>query len=394
MSKCLLSVVTGNTPGVRGAAVDQVLTLAPDAVVLAVSIEARGKGHPAVQRCLSGAGAALPGGVLQGATGDPVVIVRQDLRSLCRSPGVAHVVLALPGDVDVLPFLVELWRPRVGSGSLGEYFDTAPVVVGIDTDLFMTDIGCVHRTERLWSGGDQGESVTPAEAVVRQVEAADVLILSPAADRSHDQGRAELIGQLNGRALLLAPSGPEGVAQELPVPLAHSLPKGADEDWGFRLEPVALVPPRRSDNHEVLSLRWRARRPLHPGRLADELGVVMPGVVRGRGHLWLCSRPDAIVTWRSAGAHLELREADRWLEEGDAGAWQTASPQRRTLASWFWHDYYGERRNEITLTGIGLDEQAVRRALDRALLTDLELSLGRRGWASIPDPLLGDVGRR
>ncbi|MFF7880880.1 hypothetical protein ACFZDJ_25145 [Streptomyces sp. NPDC007896] len=52
----------------------------------------------------------------------------------------------------------------MGSGSLGEYYDPAPVVVGIDTESFMADIGCVHRTERLWSGGDQGESVTHAEA--------------------------------------------------------------------------------------------------------------------------------------------------------------------------------------------------------------------------------------
>jgi hypothetical protein len=98
------------------------------------------------------------------------------------------------------------------------------------------------------------------------------------------------------------------------------------------------------------------------------------------------------VTWRSAGAYLELREADRWLDEDPRG-WQAASPQRRTLASWFWHDYYGERRNEITLTGVGLDQETVCSTLDRALLTDVELSLGWQSWTSIPDPLLGDVDR-
>ncbi|MEU3404964.1 GTP-binding protein [Streptomyces sp. NPDC006670] len=112
-------------------------------------------------------------------------------------------------------------------------------------------------------------------------------------------------------------------------------------------------------------------------------------MARSRGHLWLASRPDAVVTWRSAGAHLELRVADSWLESADATAWKAASPQRRTLASWFWHDYYGERRNEIVFTGIHLDEQRVRSALDEALLTDAELSRGRDGWTAIPDPLLG-----
>ncbi|CAM5561990.1 hypothetical protein SALBM311S_01322 [Streptomyces alboniger] len=142
---------------------DRLLTLAPGAVVLTVSIQARGKGHPTVQPCLFGTGTALPRRALQGATGDPVVILRQNLLSLRRSTGVAQDVLALPDGVDVLPFLAELWPPRVGSGSLGEYYDPAPVVVGIDTESFMAEIGCVHRTERLRSRGEQGESVTHAE---------------------------------------------------------------------------------------------------------------------------------------------------------------------------------------------------------------------------------------
>ncbi|MFD9334978.1 GTP-binding protein [Streptomyces sp. NPDC060028] len=73
----------------------------------------------------------------------------------------------------------------------------------------------------------------------------------------------------------------------------------------------------------------------------------------------------------------------------DCTAWEAASPQRRTLASWFWHDYYGERRNEIVFTGIDLNEQRVRSALDEALLTDTELSRGQEYWTAAPDPLLG-----
>lgn len=131
---------------------------------------------------------------------------------------------------------------------------------------------------------------------------------------------------------------------------------------------------------------WRARRPLHPGRLADALPTAMRGVIRGRGHLWLCSRPDSVVTWRSAGAHLELREADRWLEPADTRAWQAASPQRRALASWFWDDYYGERRNEITLTGTSLDGPAIRSALDAALLTERRAVPGPGGLDYGPGP--------
>ncbi|WP_330479013.1 transposase [Streptomyces platensis] len=59
---------------------------------------------------------------------------------------------------------------------------------------------------------------------------------------------------------------------------------------------VAPVPARRPGTDlSVTSVAWRARRPLHPQRLADTLPTVMAGVLRGRGHLWLSSRPRASI---------------------------------------------------------------------------------------------------
>ncbi|WP_426544431.1 GTP-binding protein [Streptomyces sp. UG1] len=388
-------MVVGNTPDVRGSAVEELLRLSPRAVLLAVSIENQRTGYPVVQRFLSSVDASVRE-ASWGATGDPVVILRQDLMSLRRSSGPVHVVLALPGDVDVLPFLVELWRARVASGSLGDYYESAPVVVGVEPSSFMVDVGCVHRAVRLWTGRERGEALSPAEAAVRQVEAADVLLVRAPVGSVGEQASAAaaLASQLNPRGRLITPSGSDGGWSELPASLVRAAPPGAEDEWQARLEPVTVPRKRYSAVSGVETVLWRSRRPLHSGRLADALPVVMRGVVRGRGHLWLCSCPDSVVTWRSAGAHVELRVADRWLEPADSRAWEAASPQRRTLASWYWDDYYGERRNEINLTGTGLDGPAIRFALDAALLTDAELSLGQEGWTAVPDPLLGSAGTR
>ncbi|WP_234326505.1 GTP-binding protein [Streptomyces sp. NRRL S-337] len=324
------------------------------------------------------------------ATGDPAVILRQDLLSLRRTAGQLHVILALPAELDILPLLCELWRTPIGSSSLGDHYDPASLLVGVDSASFMADIGCVHRAVHLWGEGGQSGPVTPAEVAARQVEAADALIVPAPVhqDSRRAEGAAALAGHLNGQALLLTSSNSGGAAVELPPSLIQPAPRGATEEWRARLEPMSVPRPRRGTQHGVESVLWRARRPLHPERLADALATVMCGVVRSRGHLWLSSRPDSVVTWRSAGPHLELREADSWLETDDLHAWKAASPQRRTLASWFWHAYYGERRNEITFTGTHLSEQRIRSALGAALLTDAELSQGRDTWASMPDPLL------
>ncbi|MEU8918783.1 GTP-binding protein [Streptomyces nigrescens] len=376
MPKGLLSVVVGNTPDARGAVVNHAMRLSPRAVVLAVSIQnTPDEEYPTVQRFVSGDDPRLRDTAPLSATGDPAVILRQDLLSLKRAAGQPHIALALPTELDVLPFLVELWRKRIGSSSLEDHYEPAPILVGVDPESFMADIGCVHRTVRLWNGSARSDPLTPAEIAARQIEAADALVFPvPATSNGHRaDGVAALASQLNSDALLVRPTGLDEAEMELPPSLIQPAARGIGDEWRAQLEPVTVPRSRRGCDHGVNSVLWRARRPLHPERLADALGTVMCGVVRSRGHLWLCSRPDSVVTWCSAGPHLELREAGSWLEAGARHAWDAVSPQRRTLASWFWHDYYGERRNEITFTGIDLDAQRIRSTL-----------------AATPDPLLSD----
>ncbi|MDT0382291.1 GTP-binding protein [Streptomyces sp. DSM 42041] len=381
--------MTGNSPQIRGEVVDRLQQTAPGVVVLSVSLESTGSGHPVVQRLstFTAPRTSAPGS--RGATGDPTIVLRQDLLALRRDADARHVALTLPGDVDLRPFLAELWRPRLGCDSLGDHYDAAPVLVGIDPDAFLSDLGRPREVRRLWHGRDRGEAVTCAEAAARQVEAADCLIL-PSAPHGRGSDRSErvaaLVGHLNPDAHLIG-----GVPHDA-LPATASAPRPPDMPIWDEPETVSVPRARRGSRDGVDGVLWRARRPLHPGRLSEALPTVMAGVLRSRGHLWLAGRPDSVITWRSAGSHLELREADDWLDSGDATAWRTASPSRRTLASWFWHDYYGERRNEVTFTGVGLDADRLRGALDAALLTDAELVGGRDAWAAIPDPLLSASG--
>ncbi|MGW7639875.1 GTP-binding protein [Streptomyces decoyicus] len=351
MPKGLLSTVVGNTPAARGLAVDTLVGAAPRAVVLAVSIHCRDAGCPVVQRFITGPGVpqSVSQPMAQVATGDPVVILRQDLLAIRRTARPPHLVLALPGELDLLPFLVELRRPRIGASALGDHYVPAPVVAGLDPAALLAELGCVHRAACLWDGTAQTSPLTPAEIAARRMEAAHgVIVPAPPSptDRRTD-GVAALAHHLNPSATLVQIAQQPPTAAELPPPLLRPVPD-ALEEWRARLEPVTVAPSR-------------------------------PGTT-----------PAAVVTWRSAGPHMELHEADRWLEPGDESAWRGASPQRRTLASWFWHDYDGECRNTLTFTGADLDRDRLCSALDAALLDDRELSLGRDGWAAFPDPLLGD----
>ncbi|MBT2544162.1 cobalamin biosynthesis protein CobW [Streptomyces sp. ISL-44] len=250
----------------------------------------------------------------------------------------------------------------------------------------MKDVTDVRRAERLWEGAEQSDPFTAAEAAVRQIEAADTILMATAAldDSRTGEGAGVVVRHLN-------PSAHVAELRQLPASETaltdRRSPKLAREAWASSLEAATPLPSPPDSHPAVSSLIWHARRPLHPGQLAEGLGDVMFGVLRSRGHLWLANRPDAVINWRSAGPHLDIHKTDRWLEESDARAWQAASTQRRTLACWFWDDYYGERRSEIRFTGPGIDVERITGALDAALVTDAELSLGRVRWSEWADPL-------
>ncbi|MFJ3933964.1 GTP-binding protein [Streptomyces sp. NPDC090029] len=384
-------MVVGNTPGVRGELVAQLQRTHPESLALSVSVRESTSGHyPVVQRMMTTADGRPTAAATMGATGDPAIILRQDLISLHRARKSVHVILALPEHLDPLPFLLDLWRSRVGADNLEDHYDAALVVAGITASTLLTDITCVHQAFRVWSGGGHREPLTPAEIAARQVEAADAVVLAGPSTEDGAQEAAALLRHLNPRAgmvtldRVIARQPASG--RVLARPQAHA-PMRAQ--WEARLEPTSSPYAAPDPGLNVSTVVWRARRPLHPERLADALGEVMLGVLRSRGHLWLASRPDAVVTWRSAGGHLELIEADRWLEAHASPAWEAASPQRRTLACWFWDDQYGERRNEIVFTGTSLDADRITGALDGALLDEAEVALDRESWSHWHDPLLG-----
>ncbi|MCQ1581495.1 GTP-binding protein [Streptomyces parvus] len=220
-----------------------------------------------------------------------MVILRQDLISLRRARKHVQVVLALPEHLDLLPCLLARAAPGGAADSLQDYYDAAPVLVGVAPSALLADIACVHRSVRV-CGGDRSEQLAPAEIVARQVEAADALVLAgPFPDAGQEgQDIAVLLRHLNLRARLVtlgrvaARQPASGRVFTRPQPSAPMY-----ERWEFRSEPVCSprLPPE--PGHVVSTLVWNARGPLHPERLRDALAQVMPGVLRNRGQLWLAS---------------------------------------------------------------------------------------------------------
>ncbi len=221
---------------------------------------------------------------------------------------------------------------------------------------------------------------TIGDLVGRQIEQADAVLLDgqPEGD---DEWEAEQLRVLLHR---IAPWADHRRPEDpWPSPLTARGEPIAAVTRGLRGYAVGVHEPMPS--HGVASCVFHARRPFHPERLHEALDKVTAGVLRSRGHFWLASRPDLVMTWESAGG-LTLGPHSGWLACLPAEHWDDVDAERRLAAALDWDPYYDDRHHHLAFVGIDIDPVRIHRTLDRCLLTDDELSQGEQSWRRLPDP--------
>lgn len=270
-----------------------------------------------------------------------------------------------------------------GQNTLADVLDIEAVIAVLDTATWLSDAtGTVELTERgLASTADDDRTL--AQVAVGQAEFADALILAGV------PRNAWTVARTNAVLDRLCPTAPRTRVEVLdPAALLARIP--ADARRGRINDPHGPVlcgePPVEADCGAALTV-FTARRPFHPERLHTALDVLLDGVVRVRGRLWVASQPDYALWLESAGGGLEVYHAGPWLAALDQSLWDSVSAERRALAALRWDPYYGDRDQELTVLTHQADPAEITRALEVALLTDDELAEGWQAWREFPDPL-------
>lgn len=278
-----------------------------------------------------------------------------------------------------------------GRGPVTDIVDLRGVVTVLDVASWLADAGSDDEVVERGLAPLPDDERTIAQLVVAQAEFADLLVLA---------GEAEpwLLGRTEAVLARLAPRAPRLAAGHLapsrstgtrldPVELLEELPAGARR--GRPDAPHAALlsgqPPLEADG-DVRLFTFGARRPFHPERLHHAIDVLLDGVVRTRGRIWLATRPEACLWLESAGGGLQVGYVGDWLAAGEDAAWDSADPERRASAALRWHPRWGDRVQELAVLADGADPDEVDAALREALLTDSELAAGETVWAGFPDP--------
>jgi G3E family GTPase len=312
---------------------------------------------------------------LELAHGCVACTIRNDLlvflRKLHRRDDVERIIVHLAPWLEPEPicWAINYVRVRVGPG----YAD-GPAARDVMIAGVVTYVGTSDWLTQALGDDELSDGRTVAQVVVGQAEFADLVVL----DRPEPVTLA-VLRRLAPRARIT--TGLDRVELALMHLESDSRRGRSDHPHGPLL---AGLPPLTSDG-AVRIVEFSARRPFHPERLHAAVDLLLEGVVRARGRLWLANRDDQVMWLESTGGGLRVASAGKWLAAMSATEVACVDPERRAFADLMWEYRFGDRHTSMTVLVCGANPADIVDALHSALLTDDEMACPQ-SWNRYDDP--------
>ncbi|OBH00597.1 ribosome hibernation factor-recruiting GTPase MRF [Mycobacterium sp. E3247] len=293
------------------------------------------------------------------------------LRQLSRRDDVDRIVVHLAPWLEPEPICAAIGHvgvrvaPGYVDGPAALDVSIAAVVTCVDTSVWLNQ---ALGDEEL----DDGR--TQAQVVVAQAEFADAVVLN-----RPDPFVAAVLRRLAPRARVRV--GADGIEMTLRNLYCDARQGRTDDPHG----PLLLGQPPLDSRGPIKLVEFNARRPFHPWRLHACLDLLLDGVIRSRGRLWLASQPDEAMWLQSAGGGLRSGSAGKWVAAMTDAERAGIDPERHAFAQLRWDDLYGDRHTAMTILVCGARATEIAAALDGALLTDDELR-SPQDWPRYDDP--------
>ena len=308
----------------------------------------------------------------------------EEVATLARAGRFDYLLIESTGISEPLPVAQTFTFETEDGSSLSSLARLDTMVTVVDAQAFPAQLS---KAPSLGSRGlavSEEDDRTLATLHTEQVEFADVIVINKT-DLVSEEGLREVEATLRainpGARLLHSERGR--------VPLSEVLGTGLFDMEAAERRPAWIQElmgnhTPETEAYGITSFVYRERDPFHPERLARWLASPWPGVVRAKGWFWVASRPNHTAAFQLAGGTRDTGVAGLW--------WAAVPPERRPqdpalkahLES-IWHPLYGDRRQEIVIIGVDLDEDALRAAFDDCLLTEAELAHPSQ-WAALPHP--------
>ncbi len=309
----------------------------------------------------------------------------QEVAKLAREGRFDALLIESTGIAEPMPVAATFDFRTEDGFSLSDIARLDTMVTVVDAAAFLADYASADSLRARGQATGDDDTRLLVDLLVEQVEFADVIVVNKA-----DRVTPDELGRLAGILATFNPRAEIVASIQGQVPLRHVLDTGRFDfasasqaaGWAQALSGHHLP---ESEEFGITSFVWRARRPLHPARFKRLIESPLPGVIRAKGFFWLATRMPWAGSWQLAGAVGRHEAAGFWWAAQPEERWPEDPDWRRGVMA-NWQEPFGDRRQEIVFIGIGMDEAALRRALDACLLTDAEMRGGPKAWGRFADP--------
>ena len=320
--------------------------------------------------------------------------LREDLlievRRLADEGRFDYLVIESTGISEPLPVAATFAFELEDGSCLGDAARLDTMVTVVDALNFLDEIDSADELAERGIGVDETDDRSISDLMVDQVEFADVIVVNKT-DLVSDERREtvhRLVKTLNPRARVIdAERGDVGLDAVLNTGRFDMDDAANAAGWIQELAKMDLGGrPSEADEYGVTSMVYRSRRPFHPKRLIALLEDGLDGVIRSKGFMWVATRNDIMALWSQAGASIQFEPLGPWLAATPLDDWDLDETERCAVDA-IWDPVVGDRRQELVLIGVGIDQDRITAQLDAAVLSDREMAKGPKRWARMSDPL-------
>lgn len=356
----------------------------------------------------------------------------KEVASLARQGRFDHLIIESTGVSEPLPVAETfLFETQSGEGnpaaagtvkeSLLDLAEIDSMVTVVDAVSFLNDL---VKAEDLSSRGqavDGNDTRTITDLLVSQVEFASVVVINKCDLVSADELRRvrQAVRALNNDAKVIESVRSRIDVGEVIGSKSYDFEKVSQSATWLKAinDPSDKVP--ETEEYGISSFVYRARRPFHPDRLMDFINTSLatitddnddddddedddkvadekdevgekpslpaPRIIRSKGFFWLASRPNEAMVWSQAGGLFSLTPGGDWWADTPKEYWPSDPEELREIQADM-EGEFGDKRQELVFIGTDMRQETTQAALDKCLLTGLEMDRGEAFWVTLSDP--------
>ena len=310
-----------------------------------------------------------------------------EINKLAEEKKFDYLVIESTGISEPLPVAETFTFEDENGVSLSDAANLDTMVTVVDAVNFIKDYEEAKYLQEKGESLGEDDERSVADLLVDQIEFADVILISKTDlvdDKDIDKLKA-IIKTLNTQAEIIP-------IKEGNVEIDKVLNTGLFDFAKAKEAPGWLKEMRgehipETEEYGISSFTYTARRPFLPEKFYNFLHSTEKygKLIRSKGFFWLGSRLEYAGQWSQAGGIARYGFAGMFWRSVPKQDWPT---DEQTLASIKanWVEPFGDMRQELVFIGQGLDESAIKKALDECLVSEDDMLKGEEFWTNLDDP--------